>query len=235
MSKSLFRFKQFSIHQCERVMKINTDGVLLAASVNSFSPKRILDIGTGTGVIALMLAQRFQDAVIDALDSNVEAAKCAERNFRTSPFANRLHSHPTGFEYYHPLHLYDLIVANPPFFINSLKNTDKEMTMARHTQINFFEDLFRKSDSWLAAGGTFQLIWPPALKEMSIQLDLLNHWNLQREIFIRSFKDSPVIRIISIMGREAIPYQCQEFMIYEEVGVYSKAYRDLLQAFFINF
>ena len=106
-------------------MKINTDGVLLGALVEADHPKSILDIGTGTGVIALMLAQRFANAQIDAVEIDPSAAETARRNFANSPFAERLNLFPVGFgEFFdqYPDKKYDLVVSNPPFYINSLKS-----------------------------------------------------------------------------------------------------------------
>src|ERR1700761_2572209 len=106
-------------------MKINTDGVLLGAMASAGNAANILDIGTGTGVIALMLAQRFADAKIDAVEIDEMAAQTASRNFESSVFAGRLTVYPASFEKYfdeHPARKYDLIVSNPPFYIDSLKS-----------------------------------------------------------------------------------------------------------------
>ncbi len=216
-------------------MKINTDGVLLAAQVESHFPKRILDIGTGTGVIALMLAQRFVGATIEAIDSNPEAIKCAKSNFIASPFASRLNAFSVGFEQFQPEHQYDLIVSNPPYFINSLKNSSKEKTMARHAPIEFFEQLFEKAGSWLSDSGNFQLIWPPALQEMSDKRGFLDNWAIQREISIRSYEHSPIIRTITQFGKQKADYQLEEFIIYEKESLHSIPYRKLLEPFFLNF
>src|SRR5271165_4590165 len=108
----MFQFKQFSVDQSGCAMKINTDGVLLGAITDANNPGTILDIGTGTGVIALMLAQRFDTAVIDAVEIDSDAAKTAERNFKGSPFADRLNVYALEFEnyfYLFPERKYDLI------------------------------------------------------------------------------------------------------------------------------
>src|SRR3978361_1442419 len=94
----MFQFKQFSVDQSGCAMKINTDGVLLGALADANNPETILDIGTGTGVIALMLAQRFTTAQIDAVEVDEVAAETPNKNFNGSPFAGRLQVHPTAFE-----------------------------------------------------------------------------------------------------------------------------------------
>ena len=119
----MFRFKQFNIDQSGCAMKINTDGVLLGAFSFAIEPKNILDVGTGTGVIALMLAQKFCDAQLEAVEIDAEAALTAEINFRNSAFAERLKVFPLSFERYFEQLVatkFDLIVSNPPFYIDSL-------------------------------------------------------------------------------------------------------------------
>jgi tRNA1Val (adenine37-N6)-methyltransferase len=121
----LFRFKQFSVDQTGCAMKINTDGVLLGALAQAENPKHILDIGTGTGVIALMLAQRFTTAKIDAVEIDIIAAETAGTNFKNSPFSDRVTVFPKNFESFfddNRERKYDLIISNPPFHINSLES-----------------------------------------------------------------------------------------------------------------
>lgn len=115
MAQDIFKFKKFSIRHCDGLMKVGTDGVLLGASVLQPNAKRILDIGTGTGLIALMLAQKH-DALIDAIDINFDAVKLAESNFENSPWSNRLSAICCSIQSYNPEHKYDLIVSNPPYF-----------------------------------------------------------------------------------------------------------------------
>src|ERR1700723_2567929 len=125
-------------------MKINTDGVLLGAMAEAYAPKSILDIGTGTGVIALMLAQRYADATIDAVEIDKGAADTAGKNFLKSPFARSLQVFELGFEdYFHHYNdkKYDLIVSNPPFYVSSLKSPGAKKNLAKHTDIDFFEQL----------------------------------------------------------------------------------------------
>ena len=156
----MFQFKQFSVDQTDCAMKINTDGVLLGAIAEADSPKSILDIGTGTGVIALMLAQRYTDALIDAVEIDKSAAETAERNFKNSFFHERLNIHPVDiFEFDGNLERkYDLIVSNPPFYINSLESPEGRKTLAKHTEANFFEMLLKNIARFLTDKGCCWLI-----------------------------------------------------------------------------
>ncbi|HLT41105.1 MAG TPA: methyltransferase [Sphingobacteriaceae bacterium] len=236
MSNTIFQFKQFSVDQKGSAMKINTDGVLLAAKATSIAPKYILDIGTGTGVIALMLAQRFPESEVHALEINTSAAECAEKNFKDSPFAKRMSLYATDFNQFIPQVEYDLIVSNPPFFINSLKNPDENKTMARHVQEEFFDNLFSKTHAWLRGTGTFQLIWPRLIKDLSLERGFLSEWTIEKETDIRSFEDSEAIRIITVLSKQEVGnISKNEFVIYREKGKYTTEYLNLLKPFFLNF
>ena len=136
MSNPFFQFKQFTIRHDKCAMKVGTDGVLLGAWAGTESCNRILDIGTGTGLIALMLAQRSK-AAIDAIDIEADACLQAQENAESSLFAGRInvfHSDLVDFAQA-STHLYDLIVSNPPYFVDSLKCPNLQRNTARHTDI----------------------------------------------------------------------------------------------------
>jgi tRNA1Val (adenine37-N6)-methyltransferase len=134
---SLFKFKKFEVEQSGCPMRINTDGVLLGVIAEHSAPSRILDIGTGTGVIALMLAQRYENAFVDAVEIDPSAANRASLNFNTSIYAARMAAHGIAIEDYTPIDRYDLIVSNPPYFVNDLKSTEVRKGIARHAHEDF--------------------------------------------------------------------------------------------------
>src|SRR5690554_2504372 len=142
---SVFRFKQFEVDQRDCPMKINTDGVLLGAIAGSVHGRgQFLDIGTGTGVIAMMLAQRYPEARVDAIEIDQGAAFRAAANFKDSPFSDRLTVNHVALESFKTRpETYDLILSNPPFFMDSLKNPDQRKSVARHADPLFFQTLFR--------------------------------------------------------------------------------------------
>jgi tRNA1Val (adenine37-N6)-methyltransferase len=160
---AIFRFKQFTVDQSGCAMKINTDGVLLGAFATINTPKTILDIGTGTGVIALMLAQKFGEAQIDAIELDEAAAETAGRNFKNAPFKNKPLIYSDSFQTHfakHPDAKYDLIASNPPFYINSLKASGKQMNLAKHSGAVFFDDLIKGVANHLTPQGQCWLILP---------------------------------------------------------------------------
>jgi tRNA1Val (adenine37-N6)-methyltransferase len=126
-----FRFKKFEIIQKNSAMKVGTDGVLLGAWADFIKPNTILDIGTGTGLIALMLAQRFNNATITALEIDKIACAEADLNFSNSAWNNRLKTVNVDFFKWEGKEKFDLLVCNPPFFANDLKSPDKQRAMAR--------------------------------------------------------------------------------------------------------
>ena len=235
---SVFRFKQFAVNQSGCAMKINTDGVLLGAMATTVPRGRILDVGTGTGVIALMLAQRCPSVRIDALEIDAEAAETARRNFAESPFRERLTAYAAGLGAFEPDGVYDLIVSNPPFFLDSLRNDDVRKGMARHTDFHFFDELLARAQRWLTPTGRLEVILPLPLADRVVGKAASNHGLvLQSSVTVRSFPSGQPIRRVLFLGREPAPGVKTDigFVIYERRGVYSEAYRRLLQPFFLAF
>lgn len=174
MSNSYFSFKQFTVHQERCAMKVGTDGTLLGAWARGGA--YILDIGTGTGLIALMMAQRFPEASVDAIDIDADACEQARQNVAASPFAARIQVHESSLQNYKlycpsedsslsslltPLSsCYDSIVSNPPYFEQSLKAPDVQRSLARHTDSLSYRDLLQGVVSHLESGGEFSVIIP---------------------------------------------------------------------------
>jgi len=235
---NIFRFKQFAVDQSGCAMKVNTDGVLLGVLCGTRSPRHILDIGTGTGVISLILAQRFPSAHIKAVEIDEAAARTAEQNFERSTFNTRLKLIHTSFEDYfksNEQHKFDLIVSNPPFFIDSLRSDDLFKGIARHTDQVFFQDLLSESARHLQPDGQLVLIVPLRISEILQALALQSGLNLQRKISICSFPDSVPHRDILSFGFSPDEAVFSRFVIYDKPKEYSAAYRAALKDFFTIF
>ena len=234
---SIFRFKQFEIDQGNCAMKINTDGVLLGAWAVATQVRTILDIGTGTGVIALMLAQRFAQARVDAVEIDAEAAQQAALNFKAAPFSNAMQVLEGSFtDYQEAEQGYDLIVSNPPFYTNALWNPDERKKLARHADALFFEQLIAFVAAKLNDKGSFQCIVPTELADWMVATLLPQHpLFLQAQLEIRSFAEEPVIRKILKIGKEETALLADSLVIYAERGVYSADYKNILQPFFLAF
>lgn len=233
---SIFQFKKFAVDQSDCAMKINTDGVLLASLVDVGSSARILDIGTGTGVIALMLAQRCLESEIAAVEVDSLAAKRAEMNFNSSPYADRMKLHACSFQNLDDIGLFDFIISNPPFYTDSLHNPDARKKLARHTNLEFFNELLQFSAASLQQQGRLALILPTLLAEELGVIAQSFGLNLLEVIQIRSFEGEDIIRKIVIFqqgfgGDVAI----SDFIIYQAKGVYSDMYRATLKPYFLAF
>ena len=176
---SKFQFKQFSLEQDNCAMKIGTDGVLLGAwapiAHELFS---VLDIGTGTGIIALMVAQRSNAAQIDALEIEENAYEQATDNFENSPWNERLFCFHAGLDEFmeEPEDEYDLIVSNPPFYAEDYKTNDDQRDLARFQDALPFEDLIEAADLLLSENGILAVIIP--FKEEKRFLALANEFEL---------------------------------------------------------
>ncbi|PWS30270.1 tRNA1(Val) (adenine(37)-N6)-methyltransferase [Pedobacter paludis] len=232
---SIFKFKQFEVDQSGCAMKINTDGVLLAASVSHQKPTRILDIGTGTGVIALMLAQRFNQAIIDAVEIDEEASVAAEKNFKKSIFSNRLSVHNLSIENYNNTEPFDLIVSNPPFFVNDLKSAEVKKGIARHADEGFFEMLIRKSSSLLNDTGSLWLIIPVKQADHVIDLASKYEFFLTEKINIHSDQDKPTFRQMICLSKVELNCVESDFYIYKSFKNHTQEYKALLKEFFLSF
>ncbi len=238
MSK-IFRFKQFSVDQSNCGMKVNTDAALLGSIAHNVDVKHILEIGTGTGVIALMLAQRYSEACIDAVEIDEMASLTAELNFRNSPFSDKIKLVRSSFEE-HFLNIqdkkYDLIVSNPPYFINSLRSDDPAKGLARHTDVDFFKNLISGSSQHLSSDGLVYLILPLDTADLVKSL-LRQNGDLvvAKTIFIHSFPESKPYRCILVLGLGDRSPETQKFVIYESRNVYTDEYRTLLKDYLTIF
>src|SRR6187402_2949757 len=212
----MFQFKQFAVDQTGCAMKINTDGVLLGAMAGANQPQNILDIGTGTGVIALMLAQRFAHAMIDAVEVDQQAAKTAESNFKSSVFADRVNLHAESFENYlgGSQKKYDLIVSNPPFYINSLESPEAKKNVAKHADGDFFANLIATVATHLTDTGTCWLILPLDTAELVKAIAKQNKMHLRKTIAIRSYPDSKPHREMLVLSLDSVKAVGEEFIIY---------------------
>jgi len=233
--KNIFRFKQFEVDQSDCAMKINTDGVLLGAMAQHESPKRILDIGTGTGVIALMLAQRYPEALIHAVEIDEQASTTAGRNFESSVFKKQLSVHNLAIEQYSNSAKFDLIVTNPPFFVNDYKNAEPKKEIARHASRTFFAELIKKVDELLSEDGCFWFVLPIRQSEEVVKRGVELGLFAKKVIKLQSDITKPEFRRIVCLARKSRDIVEEDFMIYESEKTYTKAYEWLLKDFFLAY
>lgn len=231
----LFQFKQFSIDQTGCPMRINTDGVLLGALASHNQARTVLDVGTGTGVIALMLAQRYAGAKVWGVEIDASAAQRATQNFEHSPFFDRLSCiHQDVLSWKTDL-LFDLIVSNPPFFLNSLKNPDQRRGIAKHANEALFDGLLSFSQSHLKPQGKLQLIIPFDLAEWLTKKALGYSLSCVERIDVQSFEASPAIRSILSFSNGTPAEDPAKLIIYRGKGEHSEDYKRILSPYFLAF
>ena len=233
MSQTFFRFKQFMIQHDLCAMKVGTDGVLLGAWTNCADVKTILDVGTGSGLIALMLAQR-SDATITAIDVDEKACQQARINFKASPFCNRLQIEHTTLQDFYPAIKYDLIVSNPPYFVNSLQSPDVQRTKARHTGTLPFNDLIRKSAELLNEDGRISLILPANAWDEIQALAHENNLYPIRKTLVSPSKDASPKRVLLEFSKKQKNIEESAFYLEESRGVRSEAYQSLTEDYYLE-
>lgn len=237
MPNNYFRFKEFTIYQDNCTMKVNTDSCIFGAAVYHDNPSRILDIGTGSGVLALMMAQRFKNAVIDAIEPDTESAGQAESNFRNSPWAGKIRLYNTDIEHFTqiPENNYDLVVTNPPWFNNSLKSADKRKNSARHVISLTWEKLSSAVNSLLVPDGIFYSLLPACEFGNFRTIMESEGFTLTRQVSIKNHSDDLAGRIISGFTRETIPIKNSVIVFKDLRDCYSREFKSLLKDFYLAF
>ncbi len=237
MANPYFKFKQFAVHHDRSSLKVGTDAVLLGAWADVADANPILDIGTGSGVIALMLAQR-SSAQIDAIDIDEESTKQAHENFSGSPWSERLRVHNISLKDFTTTATarYDLVVSNPPYFTDSFKPTDPQRFSARHNDQLPIHELAENSAKLLSPTGKFCVILP--VKEAGLLTAALRSHGLfpEKELWVYSFTGKEVFRKLILFNRNETFCQREELIIETAPGQgYSKEYIELTRAYYLNF
>ena len=211
MGSDFFRFKQFLVRQGGAAMKVGVDSVLLGAWVNAGHAFRILDVGTGTGLLSLMMAQRYPDAMIDAVEIDNEAYHQACENIANSPWSNRIRVIYDDFLNYaeHSLYCYDLIISNPPYFTASFKPLDGKRDVARHNDSLPHQQLLMKSAKLLTPAGMLAVVLPPV--EATALIDDAATYGLfvKRTLHVQSLLSKPVYRMLVELSQSS-PLSCGE-------------------------
>lgn len=236
MSKP-FRFKEFSVEQDKCAMQIGTDGVLLGAWTtipkNTFS---ILDIGAGTGVIALQMAQRSQAELIDAIEIEENAYEQCVENFENSPWNDRLFCYHASLEEFTEEidESYDLIVSNPPFYDEDFTSVEATRNTARFTEALPFSELIKNVAKLLSEKGNFSLIIPHKNQEEVLQLAKEAGLYLQKITLVQGNADTPVKRNLLQFGFTEVALEKTQLVIEKERHQYTQEYKDLVKAFYLK-
>jgi tRNA1Val (adenine37-N6)-methyltransferase len=239
MPNPYFHFKQFTVYQQHTALKVCTDACLLGAWVaaalqeQSPPPQRILDIGTGTGLLALMLAQATT-VPVDAIDIEPGACRQAEENFAASPWSARLRLWQGDVKTFSLPHTYDCIISNPPFFENDLHAASAIKNMAKHDATLTLEALLLTANRLLNKGGSFAVLLPFHRTEIFESMAVKTGFNLVKKMVVKQTPQHDHFRsMLYLQKGGTAPCTETNMVIRETANRYSKAFTDLLQAYYL--
>ena len=236
MGKDSFTFKQFVVRQERCAMKVGTDGTLLGAWAElAKADGRVLDIGTGTGLMALMMAQRYPKARVTAIDIDEMAVSQARENVARSPFANRIEVRQADVNAFEPTEMFDSIVCNPPFFNHALVCPDNQRTQARHTTSLSYQQLMAAAWRLLNEEGLFSVIIPnDFFRQLESEAHLAGFF-LTRVFGVRTIEGKPIKRyLIELRKNPQTEMIKKEVLIDDSPNVRSEWYRELTKDFYIK-
>ena len=233
------QFKQFAVHDDRCAMKIGTDAVILGVVADHPNPLKIADIGTGSGVVALMLAQRFNQASITAVELNVQAHLQACENFANSPFNVRLECVNEKFQNWslEANNKFDLIVSNPPYFDGTSKSPFESRNMARHEDYLTVEEIFEGCDNLIEVGGVVVVVWPIEREAKLIESSINKGFFCNKRLEIKATKDHKASRIIASFSKEESRKIEKEIILENGVGderKFTTEYLELMSDFFLK-
>lgn len=231
----MFRFKHFQVEHDRSSMKVGTDGVLLGSWCDVSSAHRVLDVGTGCGLIALMVAQRNSIATVDAID--VDAASIAEAtsNFEKSPWGNRLYAVNADYCTFESVEKYDLIVSNPPFFTNGILSPNEIRRNARHTQSLTFEQLIVKSKSLLTDAGILSIVTPTDAYKEILDMCKVNNLYVSNICNVFSMPGLQPKRLLWKIVKTPVQTVTDGLVIESSPGCYSDDFINLCRDFYLKF
>jgi tRNA1Val (adenine37-N6)-methyltransferase len=238
--KSYFQFKQFIVHQDKCAMKVCTDACILGAHADITNAHKILDIGTGTGLLSLMLAQRSM-AAIDAVEIDNDAYAQAQTNIADSPFEDKISLYHQSIQDFSQEHSgskpYDLITSNPPFYQNSLQSPDVQTNKALHASTLTFDELIDAVINLLSPGGTFIVLLPPFEAQQLANIAQKKGLYLSDKLLIQHNPQKAVFRHILSFSKKPISEHHEDTLVIHEKNsnVYSDKFRRLLSDYYTIF
>ncbi len=229
---SVFKFKKFTIIQEQSAMKVGTDGVLLGAWVPCKESNTILDIGCGTGLITLMLAQRNPESSIVGIEIDKAASQEAQKNSINSDWKERIKINHTSLQDFTPKNQFDLIVSNPPFFPED--NSQERRAIARRTNTLSFKDLIQHAANLLSAKGVFAVIIPKDSEKQFCNIATAQHLYCSRVCNVKGNATAPVKRVMLAFSFTKAELKTEELTIEKSRHNYTDAYTQLCKDFYLK-
>lgn len=235
MANDWFQFKQFRIEQKNSAMKVGTDSLLLGSWIKPDCPNSVLDIGCGTGILSLMMAQRF-DAKIIGVEIDEAACVDAKKNFQQSKWKDRIQLFHSSFQEFiqnNNLH-FDLLVSNPPYFQNSKKSSDSARNLARHNDTLPLPGLLSGAFPLLKEDGMLALILPAEIVPGFLVRASIVGFYCKRQLLVKPKSSKSVHRSILELIKKKTECRNENLIVYDSGG-YSEAYKSLTKDFYLNF
>ena len=224
-----FKFKHFEIQQAINAHKVGTDSMLLGAlAKGNFT--RILDIGTGTGILALMAAQNHPKASVTAIEPDLPSYEEAINNFQNSPFSDRILGINSTLQYFGSMEKFDLIISNPPYFQNAYLSEDPDRNRARHTSDLPIYELYEFAADLLAEGGEMHVIIPFELETTHVERAFDNDLFVKKVVHSIS-PNGTTKRSILVFSEEEVDPEVSQFQIRQNDGNYTSEYKELTKEF----
>lgn len=230
----IFRFKQFQVVNDRTAMKVGTDGVLLGAWCPVDGARRTLDVGTGCGVIALMIAQRNQTTLIDAIDIDQASIEEATYNFAHSPWSDRLTASEMDFNVMDSTKSYDLVVSNPPFFDNGVLPDGDTRIRARHTTSLNYRQLIEGASRLLSNEGLLAIITPTDAESDIIEAAAFASLPVRSVTRVIPVEGARPKRTLWQLSHRRIPYREDTLTISQHDGTFTQEYIELTKAFYLK-
>ncbi len=227
----MFHFKHFSVRQSASAMKVGTDAMILGALIDSSKKKRGLDIGAGTGVLSLMVAQLNPTIQIDAVEIDELAAEECALNFKNSSWLDRLSVFQEDFDNFNKENKYDLIFSNPPYYATTNLNEDSRKAQARHEDSLPSSVILKKVNSLLSVEGEFWVIIPFSEQDKWISLGASNNLFVKTIYSIKGKSNKEVNRVVLCFNRSVILHEENEMVVRKLDNSYSDEYIELTKEF----
>lgn len=234
MSGESFTFKQFVIRQDRCAMKVGTDGALLGAWACVEGSHAILDVGTGTGLLALMAAQRAPEATVTAIEIDSDAAVQAQENAAASPFASRINVLQGDVRTFTPTTSFNTILCNPPYFERALRCPDAARATARHDDTLTLDALTASAARLLSEEGTLSVVLPTERRTDMVMATATHGLFLSRETLVKTLPHKEPKRVLLTFARQAVPCHSDTLCIEETPGVYSSEFIAMMQNFYLK-
>lgn len=237
MPNDYFQFQQFRVQQANAAMKVCTDACIFGAWLARHwkgAGGNLLDIGTGTGLLSLLIAQQTK-CNIDAIEIEPAACQQANDNFKSSPWSNRIREIEGDISTFHPDQLYDFVISNPPFYEQDLVSKDAKRNIALHSSALTVERLISAVDNVIQPNGKWAVLLPSRRRDQAITIAAMKGWSLIKECMIRDHPGSKPFRFCMLFSKPATNEIQTEDVYIKENGGYSEWMQHLLQPYYLAF